>query len=212
MHRQGVSAWDTLPTLYPDAALLDWRSSDGAASAEVRCRLRVQLYEEVFAMVECGGPVADLGWRLVLLADEHERRWMRWCRVPSRGGPGRAGDQSPASSRAILALFIVGGVSGLLAFVTLMAHIGPTTLLEILVGCGLAMVLASIVMVYFAGRAGLRRSMLRHECPTCGHGLVGIPSSIAPELVKGAVVGPRLCPECATLWPLVPPGDFPEQM
>lgn len=43
------------------------------------------------------------------------------------------------------------------------------------------------------------------RCPDCGYDLTGAPPAIDPTRLAGADVGPRLCPECGSPWPLLPP-------
>lgn len=50
----------------------------------------------------------------------------------------------------------------------------------------------------------LRRALREGRCPDCGYDLKGIPSAV--PVVGGVNVGPAVCPECGTRWPLVP-GD-----
>lgn len=46
-------------------------------------------------------------------------------------------------------------------------------------------------------------------CPDCGFDLAGTPAGIDAEAF-GVDVGPRRCPECGALWPLVPPPAIPD--
>lgn len=50
----------------------------------------------------------------------------------------------------------------------------------------------------------LDRAALRH-CPDCDYDLDGLPPALPPDKMFGVDVGPRHCPECGGLWPLVPP-------
>ena len=44
-----------------------------------------------------------------------------------------------------------------------------------------------------------------NRCPDCGQDLTGDRPALSPEETGGVSVGPILCPECASRWPLVPP-------
>lgn len=42
------------------------------------------------------------------------------------------------------------------------------------------------------------------RCPDCEHDLRGLPDSIDPARIEGIHVGPPVCPECGSRWPLFP--------
>jgi hypothetical protein len=47
-------------------------------------------------------------------------------------------------------------------------------------------------------------------CPGCGYDLRGSPPGLPLDRLGGVDVGPRACPECGSVWPLVPPpADVP---
>jgi len=51
----------------------------------------------------------------------------------------------------------------------------------------------------------LRSAVMRERCPECGYDL-SHGADIVMERTRGIVrIGPRLCPECGLLWPLLPP-------
>jgi hypothetical protein len=53
-------------------------------------------------------------------------------------------------------------------------------------------------------RRRLRARILHRCCPDCGYSLEGLPETIDLGVV-GIRVGPAHCPECGSLWPLLPP-------
>lgn len=59
------------------------------------------------------------------------------------------------------------------------------------------------------GRLVARR-VRRGGCPDCGYALAGAPAGVAPERLDGFDPGPRVCPECGSAWPLVPPARVAE--
>lgn len=50
----------------------------------------------------------------------------------------------------------------------------------------------------------LKRAIEWSRCPRCGGDLSGH-NAIDPAFLDGQLVGPSTCPECGTLWPLIPP-------
>jgi hypothetical protein len=69
---------------------------------------------------------------------------------------------------------------------------------------------AIIALVFIRGRrqnlaASLMDAIEHRACPACGYDLNGSPDGIEPDLVLDTRTGPRVCPECGTPWPLLPP-------
>jgi hypothetical protein len=48
-------------------------------------------------------------------------------------------------------------------------------------------------------------ALTHHTCPDCDYELGAIPAAIPPSLVGGVNIGPAVCPECGSPWPLLPP-------
>lgn len=74
------------------------------------------------------------------------------------------------------------------------------------------LVVGLTALAAFIGHANqrfIRRTVsrfLHRHCPDCGYDLAGIHADppLDPETL-GISIGPRNCPECGALWPLVPP-------
>lgn len=55
----------------------------------------------------------------------------------------------------------------------------------------------------FGTTAMLRRALRDRCCPDCGYELLNTKPALEPSVLR--VVGPKVCPECGSPWPLVPP-------
>ena len=63
----------------------------------------------------------------------------------------------------------------------------------------------SVLALRFMGRSlTVHQRFTRRACPDCGYDLRAIPDEFDPASL-GARTGPRHCPECGCLWPLIPP-------
>jgi hypothetical protein len=54
-------------------------------------------------------------------------------------------------------------------------------------------------------RGRLRDALSLRSCPDCGYDLKGHDPALPPGMLGSTDVGPALCPECGSPWPLVPP-------
>ena len=54
---------------------------------------------------------------------------------------------------------------------------------------------------WFARR--IRARLEQRLCPDCGYDLNGVPPAFEKD--ERGIIGPKICPECASPWPLVPP-------
>jgi hypothetical protein len=73
-------------------------------------------------------------------------------------------------------------------------------------------ILAPIVThSYFVARRRkrLRGALAQVNCPDCGYDLRDCAPAIAREGLGGFFIGPERCPECGSLWPLLPPPVSP---
>lgn len=212
MHLGGVSAWDTLAVLYPDEPALTNPLTTPADAAELRCRRRIAAFEEAFVLARDARPLEPHAWKIGLIANDLERRWVRWG--GHEGGPllkAPASSQSTRQRRAVVvwSATIAGVIVLALAVFAFLSAVPASRLwTRGLIAIG---VLGALVVLVMLQRRfiRLRGSVSQRACPTCAYALDGLPSAIEPRLLKGLDPGPRVCPECGTLWPLVPPGDFP---
>lgn len=60
----------------------------------------------------------------------------------------------------------------------------------------------------FGTTARLRRALRTGDCPDCGSTLFG--RTAFPQIAALSIVGPRVCWECGSPWPLVPPPNAGE--
>ncbi len=49
-------------------------------------------------------------------------------------------------------------------------------------------------------------SFVARHCPDCGFDLSNTPDAIAPSVLEGQRIGPAVCSECTSKWPLLPAG------
>lgn len=74
-------------------------------------------------------------------------------------------------------------------------------------GAVFVVVVCAIELARALRRSNMRRSLWQREIGRCGCGydLRGQPGALPSVEALGVIVGPRICPECAAAWPLVPP-------
>lgn len=138
------------------------------------------------------------------LANEHEFRMLESCRrlrvQPSaamNNRPTRLHERSPWSLLALAAC------------------IGLALAIGKMIGQWGLVAMAAAYGAWFAGRrargfqkpekAGWRTRTLRDRtCASCDYELSGHDDAIPPTALGGWKIGPRRCPECGALWPLVP--------
>jgi hypothetical protein len=58
-------------------------------------------------------------------------------------------------------------------------------------------------------RRRLRGALARVSCPDCGYDLRGLAPAVSRAQLDGVSTGPERCPECGSLWPLIPPPESP---
>ena len=209
MRARGISRWDELAVIYPDEpALIDPTTTQDQAMA-VRCRRRIAPFEEAFELAEKAGHLEPHAWKFALLGNELERRWARWCGISVRRGP-EDGTASGRRDRWISVTLV--GAALLIVLMSMAAFMSGRLFTSYSGQIGLVCFVALFVgILIFARRrfVALSRTTPQRACPTCGYDLKGLPPAIETGMLKGLDAGPRVCPECGTLWPLVPPGDVP---
>lgn len=65
--------------------------------------------------------------------------------------------------------------------------------------------LALYMILHARLRRRLRGALDQESCPDCAYDLRACPPAIPREQLSGQLIGPERCPECGSLWPLLPP-------
>lgn len=201
----GYSAWDLLPLSYPGLQTqLEFEPIEFAA---VRYERRTRGYAAAKEMGREAGPEV-----LVRLAAEHEANVDAWAGKLRRAGGGPIRWYEHPIARVPMVMMVVSVMLGARDL-----YQGQPPVLTLIM---IALAAAFWIGMSWWIRRGPRRSggpgepvnvhdlssaLARRMCPDCGYGLTGVVPAIDGELVNGIDVGPEICPECTSRWPLVPP-------
>lgn len=191
MKPKPYSLWDTLAD-----TRLSWKFFFGATPTALRaerCRVRIGPFEDSASAAASGkrevprvGPGSSQDLR-------ERRRWFDSHLYPDApAGSGNTGCAdfadflwfAPDDIVAILVLLVIGVLFGAVL---------------------LPLVWLPVWIVRFRRRRRCRAAMSHRQCPDCGQDLTGCPPAIKPAYMDSMDVGPRVCPECAAPWPLLPP-------
>jgi len=202
----GYCAWDALPVNYPGLSTqVEFAPIDFEA---VRFERRTDRYVEARGL---GAEARDE--RLIALAAAHGANMAAWSTVAGsrKDGTGLVPwHRHPIEHIPIVMITL----SVLLAGQDLAAGQPPVpALIGIAIAAGLW-----LGMAWWIRRGGIGRTeaeplnavdisaaLARRACPDCGYGLNGVRPAIDPAPLGGVDVGPEICPECTSKWPLVPP-------
>jgi hypothetical protein len=170
--------------------LAQFRRPVGSRDHRVRyvARLRTALFESA---LRCAGPRPQCAATLKA-RDEH------WDRAPSRRLQARAVQEYLNLDPWLGALFLATMWWSMASFhLQTPGYLWQGELVSGFLFLGLAL---GIIRLW-RGRQRAIAGLTAGRCPDCAYPLAGIPAA----LIQCPQAGPARCPECGTLWPLVPP-------
>jgi hypothetical protein len=200
------SLWDTVACLGTKPTLRRLWSGTPSGVRLQRARMRTGRF--VRAAASLGGefrPSAIQAAALAGLAEDYRHRAAQWesqLHPEADGRSAQGADQSGCLDGDTLPL-------GLLNFAEVFWVLPVLLIVLAIVAAPMIPVLLAPPLVFAFRRrrvrGRLRLALSRRCCPDCGYDLRGLDAALPPSMLGGTDVGPDLCPECGSPWPLVPP-------
>lgn len=147
------------------------------------------------------------------LAEELQLRANAWAaRLQNRPGNTEFGNRLFAFDRTTALVYAAGLVlvlAGILLFEARGAAGTPVPGSGCLIQVGIFVPLITHFYFVLRIRRRLRGALDQVNCPDCGYDLRGSVAAIPARPLDRLTIGPERCPECGSLWPLLPPPECP---